>query len=64
MGWIWIDEEDDCEPDWQPIPGKPGWLFDAARGEYEPGVSAERTGIAPEHWFTLWRGVDMTAPKG
>lgn len=52
-------DEDDYEPDWQPVPGQPEWRYDANFGEWREGLSA-RTGLPLVKWRDVYRGEDRT----
>ncbi len=45
--------EDEYEGDWQPVPGKPGWTYDANNGPWHDGVT-ERTGLPVAMWRELY----------
>jgi len=51
-------EDDEYEPDWQPVPGEPGWRYDANLGEWHEGRSRV-TGIPLVAWRKL-----MSRPEG
>jgi len=53
MAWVWVDDEDGYEPNWQPVPGAPEWKYDANQGEYRVGMSL-RGGLAADEWRVLW----------
>ncbi len=53
MAWIWEDDDpEEYEPDWRPVPDKPGWRYDANLGDWEAGNHV--TGLPHARWRELY----------